>query len=177
MPAIQPSIYLDVLNGVQAVVQGLGLTDWNGRVPPVYVRKIMIQRVGVDPNVPMIYIAPGHAIPGGAAAHGMGGGGRGRNQERVEEIIFGPNIFVWYPVMIGLFAAGNQDVNAHIDYLYSWRQILRRTFQKPSLAGVPAVFDVSMHPVISKAVDYTLSNWDAELLSVDFRVTEPRDYP
>ena len=172
---IQSSNYLDILNAAAAVVTGLGLTDWNGNVLPVHVRKIVINRQNVDARVPAIYVAPGHHIPGGG---GQKGGGRGGiKQEGVEETIFGPNIFVWYPVAINLIIASNQDVNTHLDYLLSWRQILRRTFQKPTLAGVPSVFNTVMHPLINKAAENTLANWDAELISVDFCVTEPRDYP
>lgn len=178
MPA-PPSVYLDILNGVKGVVDSLSLTDWNNNVVPSYVRKVIINRRGVDAVTPAIYIAPGHHIRGGSGGGGGGGmrGGGGMNQEGVEEVVFGPNIWVWYPVMISLIVPGNQDVNAHLDYLFGWRQILRRSFQKPTLAGVSAVWDVHMHPVITKEDQFSTANWDAELLSVEFRVVEPRDYP
>ena len=154
----QSSNYLDILSAVATAITNLALTDWNSRAVPVVVRKMSSYRAVVDANYapPVIYVSPG-------------------KRDRVEYPAFGDRVWVWYPVEISTIAGGNQDLNAHIDYYFMWRQQIRRALQAPTLTGAAAVWDNNMLPDRPIDPGAISKNYDILLLTVEYRTTELRD--
>lgn len=154
----QASLFLDILNAVKSVIDTLSLTDWNSNAVPTIVRKTAAYRQQVDASYrpPTIFISPSH------------------KGEQIKLLTFGDYIHPIYSVDVFTVAAGNQDLNVHIDYYLSWRQTLRRAFQGPTLSGVSAVWDTNMKP--GSALDEaTISkNYDVLLLTIEFQTSEQR---
>lgn len=154
----QASNYYTILTAVQSVIQGLNLTDWNGRAISVVVRKTGAYRQQVDSASapPVIYVSRA-------------------KKERVEPKVFNDTVWVWYPVLISTVVGGNRDLNAHIDYYLNWRQMLRESFQSATLAGAsPPVWDSNMYPDTLLDETSISKNYDIELLTVEFRTAEQR---
>ena len=152
----QSSTYFSILTAVQSVIQTLNLLDWNGNTVPSLVRKDAEFRQQVEANnPPFIYVAR-------------------YKQERVEPKVFGDTVWVWYPVAINTVAAGNRDLNQHLDFYLSWRQKLRQSFQSPTLSGVTAVFDSNIYPDTLLDAAWIQKNYDVNLLRVEFKADETR---
>lgn len=151
----QASNYYSILSSVATAIQGLGLTDWNGKAVPVVVQKIFSRRRKVDVT-PSMFVS------------------RAQRPERVQPLVFGDTVWVWYPVLISTVAAGNYDLVSQLDFYLSWRQQLRRAFQSATLSGVSAVWDTNMLP--DSLLDEATINksYDIELLTVEFRTSEQR---
>lgn len=145
------STYNDVLTNVVATVQFIGLT-WNNLPVPVALHKLPKKEEGLD-STPLIVVAPGD------------------KGEQIERKVF-KGFFLWLPVDIAVIAAGDGDFTSNLDTYLGWRQPLRQVLQRPTLPGVPAVFDARVEP--DAVIDRERANqsYDLTLLRVNYRYFE-----
>jgi hypothetical protein len=169
MPTPQ-SNHNDLLDGVTAVVTGLGLT-LSTTVPPTLVTvikgKVPKDEAGLESIVlPVIYVTTGDR-PVRSVWNDTGG-------ERTNNVNTKVNTYV---IELTQIAAGNLDNTTGLPDYTNWRQQLVRAVGNPSQVSVTGthseVFEVNydMDPPIDRPA--WLANYDVSNMNISFDVVEP----
>ncbi len=151
------STFNDLLNNVQATIQGLSLTWGNPPVSiPVLVSDEALNREGIEPTpLPNIFVAP---------APNQG--------EQVSQAATGNLVDVVYPISISIVASGNAQFETNLPAYLDLREQIKWSLQRVHYGNVLGMWFVAVVPKQVLNMDMQRDNYDLSILEVNFTVTE-----
>lgn len=136
------SFYYEILDAVKTQVEGIT------GIPPVDLRFDL--QVYEGESLPLVIVAPDPV-----------------EFERIAEKAFESVVWWDYPVRVALVWPGNRIVKAQLSEYLTLRQAIRDVIFKPTLVGVPTVFNTFVNPdAASKFAalsnsNYRVTGWEA----------------